>query len=81
MDKRDVVREALRVVKPGGTFAFIDYFFQAKYYGKALEFEKYLRNLKLLQFEYKPLRDMIAIPVLLRHPKILGRVGIIWGRK
>jgi ubiquinone/menaquinone biosynthesis C-methylase UbiE len=81
MDKRDVVREALRVVKPGGTFAFVDHFCEEKYYGKASEFESYLIGLKLLQFEYKPLQHMITIPVLLRHPKILGRVGIIWGRK
>ena len=80
-DKREVVREALRIVKPDGRFAFVDYFFDTKYYGKASEFEEYLKGLKLSQFEYKPLRDMMAIPTLLRHPKILGKVGIIHGRK
>jgi SAM-dependent methyltransferase len=80
-DKRLVVREALRVVKLGGAFAFVDYFFAEKYYGKRTEFESYLRGLKLSQFEYKPLRDMLALPVLLRHPKILGRVGIVYGKK
>ena len=80
-DKREVVREALRVVKPGGRFAFVDYFYATKYYGKASGFEEYLQGLKLSQFEYKPLRDMMAIPTLLRHPKILGKVGIIFGRK
>jgi ubiquinone/menaquinone biosynthesis C-methylase UbiE len=80
-DKRAVVREALRVVKPGGAFAFVDYFYAEKYYGKAMEFESYLRDHKLSQFEYKPLQDMLALPVLLRHPKILGKVGIIYGRK
>ncbi len=80
-DKRAVVQEALRVVKPGGTFAFVDYFYAEKYYGKAVEFESYLRDQKLSQLEYKPLREMLALPVLLRHPKILGRVGIIYGRK
>jgi ubiquinone/menaquinone biosynthesis C-methylase UbiE len=80
-DKREVVREALRVVKPGGRFAFVDYFYDAKFYGKASEFEEYLKGLRLSQFEYKPLRDMLAIPVLLRHPKILGKVGIMYGTK
>ncbi len=80
-DKRAVVQEALRVVKPGGTFAFVDYFYAEKYYGKAVEFESYLRDQKLSQLEYKPLREMFALPALLRHPKILGRVGIIYGRK
>jgi ubiquinone/menaquinone biosynthesis C-methylase UbiE len=80
-DKREVVREALRVVKPGGAFAFVDYFFDEQYYGKASEFESYLKNLNLSQFEYKPLQGMIALPVLLKHPKILGKVGIIYGKK
>jgi SAM-dependent methyltransferase len=80
-DKRAVVCEALRVLKPGGKFAFVDYFYDAKYYGKAAEFENYLRGLKLSQFEYKRLQDMMAIPLLLRHPKILGRVGMMYGQK
>jgi len=80
-DKREVMCEALRVVKPGGVFAFVDYFFAEQYYGKASEFESFLKGLKLSKFEYRPLRDMITIPVLLRHPKILGQVGIIYGRK
>lgn len=80
-DKKDLVREALRVVKPGGVFAFVDYFYEEKYYGKAAGFENYLRELHLAQFDSQPLRQMIAIPLLLRHPRILGRVGIIYGRK
>ena len=80
-DKREVVQEALRVIKPGGRFAFVDYFYDPKFYGKASEFEEYLKGLKLSQFEYKMLRDMMTIPMLLKHPKILGKVGIIYGRK
>jgi SAM-dependent methyltransferase len=80
-DKRDLVREALRVVKPGGTFAFVDYFYVGKFYGRVAEFESYLRKMNLSQFEFKPLHRMIAIPVLLRHPKIFGRVGIVYGKK
>jgi len=67
--KRIVVQEALWVVKSGGTFAFIDYFYDEKYYGNKLEFEKFLRNMDLAHLEYKPLRDLIAIPTLLEHPK------------
>jgi SAM-dependent methyltransferase len=80
-DKRQVVREALRVVKSGGKFAFIDYFYDAKLYGQAPDFVAYLKSLELSQFEYKPLRAMLAVPMALRHPKILGKVGIIYGRK
>ena len=80
-DKRVVLQEALRVVKPGGNFAFVDYFYDAKYYGKYFEFEKYLQDLKLARFEYKPISDLIAIPIPMKHPKIFGKVGIIYGRK
>lgn len=80
-DKRAVVQEALRVVKPGGSFAFVDYFFDENYYGKSLEFEKYLQNLNLAEFGYKPLSDLIALPTLLKHPKVFGKVGIIYGKK
>jgi len=80
-DKRAVLQEALRVVKPGGRFAFVDYFYEAKYYGNNLEFEKFLRGMNVAHLEYKPLRDLITIPPLLEHPKILGKVGIIYGKK
>lgn len=80
-DKREVIREALRVVKGRGRFAFVDYFYNAKLYGTAAEFENYLQGLKLSHFEMKPLREMIELPLLLRHPKILGQVGIVYGRK
>ena len=80
-DKREVVREALRVVKPGGRFAFVDYFYDPKYYGTAAEFENYLRRLNLSHFVMKPLHEMMALPLVLRHPKILGKVGIVYGRR
>ena len=80
-DKCAVVQEALRVVKPGGNFAFVDYFYDEKYYRKSLEFKKYLQDLKLARFEYKPISDLIAIPIPMKHPKIFGKVGIIYGRK
>ena len=80
-DKRTVVQEALRVVKPGGAFAFVDYFYEAKFYGQPAEFEQYLKGLNLTQFACKRLQDVMPIPLLLRHPNALGRVGIIYGRK
>jgi hypothetical protein len=79
--KREMPREALRVVKPGGVFAFVDYFYEEKYYGPAASFESYLNDLGLSQHECKPLGAMMTVPWLLKHPKILGRVGLVWGRK
>jgi ubiquinone/menaquinone biosynthesis C-methylase UbiE len=80
-DKKLVIKEALRVVKPGGSFSFVDYFFEEKYYGKERDFDQFLKQLNLSHYERKRLQDVIALPVLLKHPKILGKVGIIFGIK
>jgi ubiquinone/menaquinone biosynthesis C-methylase UbiE len=80
-DKRMLVQEALRVVKPGGAFAFVDYFYDEKLYGKATEFDEYLKDLKLAQFACVPLHNAMAIPLLLRYPKLLGKAGLICGKK
>jgi SAM-dependent methyltransferase len=80
-DKKLVLQEALRVVKSGGSFSFVDYFFEDKYYGTASEFEQFLNDLNLTLFERKRLQDVIELPTLLKHPKILGKVGIIFGKK
>lgn len=80
-DKKQVLGEALRVVKPGGVFAFVDYFYDEQYYGSASTLEEYLTHLQLASFVCKPIGAMLEIPLLLRHPKALGRVGIIYGRK
>ena len=80
-DKRAVLQEALRVVKPGGSFAFVDYFYDEQYYGTVPAFKEYLMNLKLSHFECKPIDHIITLPALLRHPRALGRVGIIYGKK
>jgi ubiquinone/menaquinone biosynthesis C-methylase UbiE len=80
-DKRAVVQEALRVVKPGGRFSFVDYFFDEKYYGEAPEFARYFQELHLAHLELKRLQDVIPLPAMLKHPKILGKVGILFGEK
>jgi SAM-dependent methyltransferase len=80
-NKRDVVLEALRVLKPGGSFAFMDYFYDSHYYGPALEFEAFLHSLGLARLALKPLPEVMALPALLRHPKILGKAGLIYGTK
>jgi SAM-dependent methyltransferase len=79
--KIDVLREALRLLKPGGSFAFIDYFYDSQYYGESSEFEILLWGLKLQKVELKPLHEVLAFPKLLLHPRALGRVGVVYGKK
>jgi ubiquinone/menaquinone biosynthesis C-methylase UbiE len=79
--KREVVREALRILQPGGRFAFVDYFYDSQYYGQATEFEVFLHRQGLAKIEIKRLSQVLPLPRLLRHPKIFGKVGIIYGQK
>jgi ubiquinone/menaquinone biosynthesis C-methylase UbiE len=79
--KRDVVQEALRVMRHGGRFAFVDYFYDDHYYGQAAEFETFLQSHNLSTMQFKPLSEALPLPKILRHPKIFGKVGIIYGQK
>jgi len=56
-----VLQEALWVVKPDGAFAFIDYFYNAKYFGSKADFKSLLRELNLAHFDYKSLQSLIHI--------------------
>lgn len=80
-NKRTVLEEALRVIKPRGIFTFVDYFLEPRYYGPHHEFRDYLARLGLREVKMTPLREVLAVPRLLRHPRILGRVAVISGRK
>ena len=79
--KRELVKEALRVLRPGGRFAFLDMFYDSKYYGDVSEFESFLRELGLSRVTISPLAQAIKLSKPMMHPRILGRAGIIWGKK
>lgn len=81
-DKRDVVREALRVVRPGGAFAFQDMFGQAKLYGDMDEFLDQLRNEGVTEIHYRAQVDKLdMIPCIMRAPWMLHGVGVLYGIK
>ena len=78
-DKRVVLAEALRVIRPGGAFVFVDYFYNRGYYGPGADFDAFLAGLGLESVSLRPLKDAIPVPLLLRHPRILGPAGILTG--
>ena len=80
-DKRDVIREALRILKKGGKFAFQDEFLIKKMYGDPEELLTAIKSWGTAKVEFIHTRNLPFIPRLLKTPFILGTVGLIRGEK
>ncbi|MDR1542742.1 MAG: class I SAM-dependent methyltransferase [Clostridiales bacterium] len=80
-DKRDVVKEALRVLKKGGAFVFHDLFFSRRLYGEPDEMLSELRKLGLKEVILSNSSKIPCIPRFLRLPSMLGRIGLLYGKK
>lgn len=81
-DKREVVREALRVVKKGGCFAFQDLFEKESLYGDMTDFLSQLRQAGVQELHYIPhVERQGFIPRYVQAPWMLSDVGLLYGRK
>ncbi len=80
-DKRLVVKEALRVVKKGGMFAFHDLFLEKHFYGNIEEFISELKNDGISEITFLRSNEESFIPKLLKSRIMLGKIGLIYGRK
>jgi ubiquinone/menaquinone biosynthesis C-methylase UbiE len=80
-DKRDVVREALRVVKKGGEFSFQDEFLIKPLFGDIDDLIETVKSWGVSKVEFVQTRDADFIPRALKLPFILGTMGIIRGEK
>ncbi len=82
-DKRDVVKEALRVIKPGGAFAFQDMFGQKSVYGDMNEFIKGLKESGVVkEINYiENIERKIPIPAFVSAPWMIKDAGLIYGIK
>ena len=80
-DKREVVREALRVVKKGGKFSFQDEFLVKQLFGDMNDFVETIKSWGASEAEFVQTRDAEFIPRLLKVPFILGTIGLIKGEK
>jgi SAM-dependent methyltransferase len=80
-DKRAVIREALRVIRKGGTFAFQDMFLDKALYGDIDSLLSTIRNWGIEDVHFVDTRTMLNLPRLLRHPRVLGQAALIYGRK
>lgn len=76
-----LIKEALRIIKPGSTFVFLDLFKDKKIFGEYTNFKDSIRELNIEQVEFQDLHLLIQLPKLLLQGKILGNAVIIKGKK
>lgn len=80
-DKRGLIREALRVVKKGGKFAFQDLFLWKQIYGNIDDLMTTIRSWGVSKVEFVKTRDAEFIPSALKLPFMLGTICLITGEK
>lgn len=80
-DKREVLREALRVVKKGGKFAFQDEFLFKQLYGSPQELLTNMQSWGISKVEFIETCNAPFIPLALKLPFMLGRSAIVKGEK
>ena len=80
-DKRDVLKEALRVVRRGGKFAFQDLFLVKRLYGDMDDLLDQIKRWGIQDVEFVNTSDTGFAPTALKLPFMIGSVGIIRGTK
>jgi len=80
-DKREVIREGLRVVKKGGKFSFQDEFLIKQLFGDINDLVETIRSWGISKVEFVQTHDADFIPRALKLPFMLGSMGIIRGEK
>lgn len=79
-DKLALVREALRVIKPGGCFVFQDIFFAKSHYGDIAAFVNALEPY-VSEIHFVDTRHPDYASKLLDTPLVLGQMGLVYGKK
>jgi len=80
-DKRGLVREALRVLRPGGAFVFQDLFLLRSYFGTPDELLAAAKAAGAGEVHFEPTHTAPFIPKALKLPFMLGAMGVLRGKK
>lgn len=80
-DKRDLIEEALRVVRKGGAFAFQDLFLVPRLYGDVEDLLELIRSWGIESVEFLDTAHSGIVPKALRFRFMLGSIGILYGVK
>lgn len=79
--KTDVIKEALRVLKSGGSFVFLDLFLDEKIFGDEKKLLNDLKKCGLNELNSSKLDKEMKLPKILLNKKVLGNAVILSGRK
>ena len=79
-DKQALIREALRVLKPGAPFAFEDVFHSKKHYPDLDALVETLSH-EVAEIRFVDTRRNDFVPAFLRTPLVAGQMGLICGKK
>ncbi len=79
--KEELLRETLRVLKRGGSFALQDLYGQKSVYGDFQALVEHLRKDAVAEIHYADSCREIPIPKWMQVPGMLTGVGIIYGKK
>lgn len=81
-NKQLVVKEALRVIKPGGSFVFHDLFEQKNIYNDMQAFIEELKKEGIKEINYVPHTEKQSIvPNFVKAPWMLSGLGLLYGKK
>lgn len=80
-DKKDVIKEALRVVKKGGFFVFQDLFLAKMIYGDMDSLMNSMKSCGIKEVHYIDTSKSKFIPFWLRLPFMVGTIALIYGVK
>jgi SAM-dependent methyltransferase len=80
-DKRELIQEALRVVKKGGRFAFQDLFLWERIYGEPDDLLAAVRSWGVMKVEFVRTCDADFIPSALKLPFMVGTIAVLYGEK
>jgi SAM-dependent methyltransferase len=80
-DKKELLREALRVLKKGGAFSFQDLFLVKNFYGEKEKLLEMIKSWGVQDVKLVETNKLDFIPGVLKLPFMVGEIGIIHGTK
>lgn len=80
-DRTEPIGEALRVLRPGGTFAFFDLFDSRAYFGGRERVIQVIQKAGCTVTSQKKASELMRLPLLLKMGKALGHAVLIVGKR